>query len=319
MTMRSYALDTPEGVADRRNYLGASDMATVAGFNPHKSPFQLALEKRGIVEPEDFSGSPDGCERCGDSHSKASHAAIYWGTQHEATIRSEHARMCGRKINERHVVFVHPRYDFIRCHVDGQFMGDPRGPGLFEAKTAGYWAGNRGEDWGEDGTDLYPIPYHIQNQTGLLVTRWTWGELVALIGGNDKRKYPFVADLETQDMIVERAVKFWECVQSGNLDSLSRTVDDMKSLYPTSTQIDVEASDEVAAAVAAFVDLDAKAKQFEAAAEAQKAIVMGHMGAADTLLRNGQKIATWRTQTRKAHEVKESTFRKFAPVKAKGQ
>jgi putative phage-type endonuclease len=301
VTMKSYDLDTAEGKADRRNYVGASEVGTVLGLNPRKSPYMLALEKRGILEPDDLSENK----------------RVQWGKRLEDAIRRGYAEDQGARVRQRHIVFVHPQYDFFRAHVDGEILGDPRGVGLLECKNVDKDIARFG-GWGEELTDEIPPIYISQNQAGMLLTGYKWGELYALMGGNEPRIYPFVADPEYQQIILARVKEFWACVTSGNLDSLSRTVEDMTKIYPTSTGVDVEATDDIAAALGTFVLLDAQAKDKEAQAKVIKAKIQGHMREADTLIYKGEKVATWRSQTTKAHSVAEFSYRKFVPVKAKG-
>src|SRR5690606_18657199 len=63
--------------AVRRSGIGSSDAATVAGLNRWKTPLDLYLEKRGLVEPEPAS------------------EAAEWGTILEPTILREFARRNG--------------------------------------------------------------------------------------------------------------------------------------------------------------------------------------------------------------------------------
>jgi len=296
---------TPEA---RRTYIGASDLPVICGVSPFKSPFRLALEKRGEIATDDLTGNP----------------YVEAGNELEPFLRSWYARKSGLKINARHVTFIHSKYDFLRCHVDGNIVADKRGPGLFEAKTAGYWAG-LSEDWGEPETDEYPMPYHVQNQGALAITRWTWGRLAALIGGNDFRPYPIEADESLQDAIVERAVKFWEAVQSGRLDDLDRTTADVKSMFPHSVAAVVEASESVTDDVRISIELlekkaaaEAEVRQFEKQLDPVRARVMHYMGTHDTLTIGGAPVITWKEQSRKGYTVEPTTFRVFRRVAAKG-
>lgn len=299
---------------ERRSYIGASDIPVILGLSPFKSPFRLAQEKLALVAPEPENWF------------------MRRGKYMEPIIRAEHADATGKQINARTITFEHAKYPFIRCHLDGHYVGDSRGSGLFEAKTAGYWMG-LSEEWGEDGTLEFPLPYHGQNQGALAIinsslslrSRWGWGELVAWIDGVGKRAYPIVPDLRVQDVAIERCVKFWEALQSGNLDVLDRTTDDVKKLFPHSEEARIEAQGgiaEDARIVGELLDRKAAANAEIRAVEKEldpiQARVMHYMGTCDTLCIDGAPVLKWKEQSRDGYTVKPTTFRVFRRVTSKG-
>lgn len=282
----------------RRAYIGASDLPVICGVSPFKSPYRLALEKIGEVEPDDLDDNP----------------YVEAGNELEPVVRAWYARKAKLTINARHITFEHPKHPFIRCHVDGHIVGHERGSGLFEAKTAGYWMG-QSEEWGESDTDLFPMPYHVQCQGMLAITRWAWGRLAALIGGNDLRWYPVEPDTTLQAKIIGRAVAFWEAVQTKDLSDLDRSTDDAKALFPVSLDSPIEADADVLQTVAELKKRNAECKAMEEEVDALKARVQCFMGQHDTLVAGGKQIATWKTQSRKAYAVSETSFRKFLITK----
>lgn len=302
---------TPEA---RRQYIGASDIPVILGLSPFKSPFHLAREKRGEEKPEPENWF------------------MRRGKYMEPAIRAEHADAGGHNINVRRVTFVHAKYPFIRCHVDGHFVGDDRGSGLFEAKTAGFWMGLT-EEWGEDGTVDFPLPYHGQNQGALAIInsdlsprhQWRWGELVAWIDGVGKRTYQIVPDLRVQEVAIERSVKFWEAVQSGNLDDLERSTADVEPMFPHSREAKIEAEGgivEDARVAASYLDsisaAAAEERRLKKEFDPIKARIEHYMGECDTLCVGGVPVLKWKEQSREGYTVKPTSFRVFRRVTSKG-
>ncbi|HEX7052017.1 MAG TPA: YqaJ viral recombinase family protein, partial [Longimicrobiales bacterium] len=141
----------------RRTGIGSSDAATVAGLNRWKTPLDLYLEKRGIVEPE-----PAG-------------EAAEWGTILEPVLLREFARRNGVNVVGRgeHGVPLcycadgipipaaeiteavalldtlrHPEHEWMMCHLDGIALSpiDSEIVGIVEAKTSGAY---RSGEWGD--------------------------------------------------------------------------------------------------------------------------------------------------------------------------
>jgi putative phage-type endonuclease len=95
-------------VEDRRRYLGASDMAAILGVDEHKTALDVYNEKLGLVEC--FAGNKQ-TER---------------GQRLENVAAQEYAAHTGRKVHRRRTELIHPKYEFIRGHIDRRVVGDKR-------------------------------------------------------------------------------------------------------------------------------------------------------------------------------------------------
>lgn len=123
--------------ADRREHLGASDIAVIAGVSPWKTPFELYLEKIGELDPEarQSQGDRDRQER---GH-RLEDVALEW----DAEIR-------GHSFERIHRDVVHPRLPFVVVHPDGRVRPWRTSRRLLEAKTsARRWDG---------------VPQHVEAQ-----------------------------------------------------------------------------------------------------------------------------------------------------------
>lgn len=192
--------NTKEWLAWRQKGLGASDVPTILGVNPYRSPLELWAEKRGILEV-DFTGN----------------RFTTMGHRMEPVIAS---------LYEEETTGVDLVYGVTRRHADLAYLfatpdrliyphaGDrDRLDALLECK-------NRSErsaaKWGEAGTDQVPEDVLAQVLTQLAV----WPEaqhcdVAALIGGNDFRVYRIHRDAQVEAAILQHVAEFWQMVQDG--------------------------------------------------------------------------------------------------------
>ncbi|MGH3426863.1 MAG: YqaJ viral recombinase family protein [Mycobacteriales bacterium] len=95
----------PHPLTDRRYYLGGSDIGTILGVNPYKTPLDLYREKIGDVLP-----MPD------NRHTKR-------GVKLEDLAAREYMEKSGdRLIRYGGSGLVHPEYPFLRAHIDRRIL-----------------------------------------------------------------------------------------------------------------------------------------------------------------------------------------------------
>lgn len=110
----------------RQQTLGASDMATILGFNPWKNSVDLWLEKTGRVEPEEAG------------------EAAEIGDALEAGIRPLAERRIGCKLVKPTGTFMHEN-GVMSANVDLMLNKAQRGSAICEIKTTG-----RADEWEND-------------------------------------------------------------------------------------------------------------------------------------------------------------------------
>lgn len=96
---------TPE---ERREYIGASEIACVMGLDRYKTPLELYNEKLGLVS---------GFE--GNRHTMR-------GNRLESIAAEEYEQLSGRELKSHAQPFVHSDYPFIVGHVDRTVVGEKR-------------------------------------------------------------------------------------------------------------------------------------------------------------------------------------------------
>ncbi len=108
MSLNSQLVDTAaygsdEWVAARRRGIGASEMAAIAGMDPWKGEYALALEKRGESEP--FAGN----------------AATRWGHRIEGLALDAYSEMTGRSPIIRGETWTDRRWPHCWATLDGRW------------------------------------------------------------------------------------------------------------------------------------------------------------------------------------------------------
>jgi predicted phage-related endonuclease len=187
---------TPEWHGRRAKVVGASEVAALYGV---QQPYQLSHYalwhvKAGLVSRPSVEG-----ER------------IEWGNDLEDAIASVAARRYGWVIEKgQHVVDAScpglgATLDFTITS-DGSDM--PRGPGALEIKNVD-WLQHKTK-W----TDNEP-PTHIllQLQHQLAATGYSWGRVVALVGGNQLEVYEYEAKPKLIADIRKRVTAFWQSIE----------------------------------------------------------------------------------------------------------
>lgn len=183
MAVATKEIERTEWLAERRHYLGATDIAAILGVDSYRTPLDVYNEKLGLVMP--FEGNRQ-TER---------------GQKLEEVAAREYTEQTGRKVHRRSTMLIHPKHDFIRGHLDRRVVGDKR-PVEIKCPSRGMFHKIKREG--------LPSSWIVQMQTYL----WLDGSSVGDFA-------PFCADaweilpfeIEAQPELFERievaAVTFW--------------------------------------------------------------------------------------------------------------
>lgn len=179
---------TETQIADRRNQLGASDIAVLAGVSPYKSPFELYLEKIGELDPQARTSDADR-DRQERGH-RLEDVALDW----DAEIRGLSIERIRRDVR-------HPRLPFIVVHPDGRVKPWRQTKRLLEAKTsARRWDG---------------IPQHVeaQVQAQMAATGADVVDVVVLGFDGPPEAHEVPRNPELIAALEDLATSFWDRVQ----------------------------------------------------------------------------------------------------------
>lgn len=279
----------------RRQGIGGSDMGTILGLNPYKTPYELWLEKTGRVEPEDISGR----------------WAVVRGNALESELRKRfraaHPEMLVTDGTDKQ--FVSRGKPYLRASLDGILQKEDGSFGILEIKTAG---SRRAGDWhDEDGNLRIPAYYLAQVQFYCLVTGWTWGCVYAAIGDDEPVGIPFHADTEDMAAIDRAATDFWRFVADDVPPQL--TGGDVQKAYPEPDAdiVDESTDDDLHDLLAHYEALANRLRELKADQKTLQDRIIVRIGP-HSGVRCGNLQATYRPTTRKEYTVKACTYRKFA-------
>jgi putative phage-type endonuclease len=205
---------TEQQLENRRQGIGGSDGAVIAGVSTRKQPLQLYYEKRGELPPDDLSGLEN----------------VHFGNLLEDVIAAEAARRMEVKLRRVNTTLSHPELPFVLGHIDRDIMGTPW---IMECKNVGF----KSMDWGPEGSDQVPEEHLIQSQHYLaLKPKKALVKLAALFTGNHLRIYEIPRDREMIAMLLDLYTEFWDRVENGippNIDYAHPTTGELlQRLYP---------------------------------------------------------------------------------------
>lgn len=258
--------------AARAKVVGASEVGALFGVSPHTSHWALWQIKAGRVPPPDLSGD----ER------------VTWGLRLEAAIADAVAETKGWEVRPggHRTSEGSPG---LGCTLDREALDRARGLGCLELKTVDWLVRKR--TWGAE-----PPPHILlQLQAQLAVTRYRWGAVAALVGGNELRIWEYEARPKVIAEIEKRVRAFWVSIRENKppaVDGSPSTADTLAALYPDASAppIDLRADNELPEACAGFL----RAREARQAAEREERqysnLIRAKVGDAEAAMVNGYTV-----------------------------
>lgn len=290
--------DEQEWLSHRHTGIGASEIAGCMGLPSiahRSSPLKVFMEKSGALEPEDLSDVE----------------AIEWGHVMEPVIAQRYAARTGRPVitgrRGRHQVLRSKAHPWALCSLDFWTADNDDGAELrpLEIKNVSAFLA---EDW-LNGTPEY---YYAQIQQQLLVTGARRGTSALCLGGNRLLWCDVPRDEEFIRRIIWHGERFWQRLQDNEPpapDGSEATKQALARLYPNS-------DGSVVVLPAALIDTvyDWRRLKDEASALKKKITqaendIKATLGEAERGVFPSGEAVSWRSQTTRAHQVAESTFR----------
>ncbi len=260
---------TDEQRKARMNGLGASDTAILMGFSTYKTPYELYLEKTGLVEPDETESEQQ-----------------YWGNMLELPILDRFAR-------DNHVALefpdtiIHPKYPFMFANLDAWC---PSLNAVVEAKNSNAFMRNT---WDNAQADGIPVQYLVQIAKQVACKDAELGFCAVLIGGNEYREYTYHRDMELEGLIIDADTRFWDCVQMRIEPELTQ-ISDYKLKYPESAENKVELPSFLLPVIEEMQDIKSTMKKWEKQMDKLKMEIMKYMKTANALVNeSGKTLATW--------------------------
>jgi putative phage-type endonuclease len=266
---------TKQQLDERKGYLGGSDMPIIMGLSKFMTPYQLYLQKLGLLE-----------------QSQEENEYQYWGNIMEPIIRSEFERRNSVSVYETCKTHVHPLFEFVQGHFDGE-IDDYKS--IFEAKTCSAFAS---QEWGEEDTAQVPIQYIIQVATYCSIKNWPSAHIAVLIGGNTYKQYKYTRDLDLESRILDSACSFWDAVESKESDNIKLiNIDDLKLRYTKHIQgKSAQVNEIILEKLSKMNDVKSKLKELKEIEEQSKFEIMEYMKDCESIIDESEKVlCTWKT------------------------
>ena len=279
----------------RQSGIGGSDIAAICGLNPFKTPLQVWQSKINPVVDEEIS------------------EPAYWGTTLENVVAQEYAKRTGRKVQRINQVLHHPHLPYCLANIDRAVVNPEMAGRVFwkddrlttnrilECKTAN---GFMAKQWGEAGSDQVPDSYLIQCQWYLGITGASVCDLAVLIGGQDFRIYTILRDDDLINDLLQQGAAFWELVKNNIAPDPINYPEAVKKWANSDPTLSVQADDLLIDDLEQIQSIKAQVKELEAQEDEIKARVVYALKEAETLIYQGVKVATCKTQTRTSFDSK---------------
>lgn len=294
-------------LARREDGLGSSDIATVCGLNPFRTPFDVWLSKRtpsrGPVESARFMGN----------------ARTRMGDRLEPVILGYYAEehLQGRRVTVPGYTIEGPEAWMLATP---DLLVAAEGAGAIDMTNPAAWSDRLAEakavgtrmrrDWRVDEEDEDPygkptinVPLYVQCQVQwqMGVARVPWCDVVAYFGGTDEPLVePVAFEPDTFGELVELCARFWRDYVQGDtppppLDT-ETLLERSRKLFPTVREPDilVLADDShLVSAVEAYFDAKGSLKLFEKRADDALGRLLAEIGDREGILGDRIGKLTW--------------------------
>lgn len=278
----------------RRNGIGGSDIGALIGASPHRTQYQLWLEKTN----RHIESAPD----------EAARERMHFGTVLEAVVSAEYVRRTDATVQRVNAPLQHHECPIARANIDRAVVRPGSrarwdstehrllgAVGILECKTAHALA-VASDEWGAAGTSDVPLHYYLQVQWYLGVARVEYGQLAVLFGGQHFRVYDIPADPALFASLLERADAWWRRHVIGDTPPDPTTEDEARERWPQHrVGRSLIVGPETAQAVRQYADLKREIAELEARAQCMRDQVCAAFEDAESITHAGQVIATWKT------------------------
>jgi putative phage-type endonuclease len=256
----------------RKLGIGGSDAGAIAGVNPWKGPVQVYMEKVGLAMPT------------------IENEKMYWGKKLEAIVADEFALKNGVELIHRpNEILQHPQYLFMLGSVD-RWIANSNAILEIKNRSVSYAA--------MVGDDIITEYEQCQVQQYLGASGAEIAFLAVLVGGQKYIQIEVRRDEDVFYYLAKIEEEFWRCVQERRppIHMENRlTTDTMKLLYPKSSGLTVDLSDEVEAddLIAQYKAADEAVKQAEEDKDRIKANLQRMLGEAEIGLTAAKRQIRW--------------------------
>jgi len=270
-----------EWLRDRKNYIGASEIAAVLGLDQHRTP--LDVWKSKVYDNPEINIQPSGRAAAGLRFEDA--VAQWVAEKFDLTIRRDNK------------VRFHPQHPFISVNLDRLIVNRPH-VGVLEIKTT---SKESFKTWSINADYINPIFMHhwVQIQMQMGVTGYTWGcfgvqMADSYLGFGEPEILEIEKDQDFIDLSIEKVVNFWEKYVLAKEPPPAQTVGDMLFLHPKAGPPPIEVSKEVYDAVVELKGVKDRKSPLEKREKELADQIKLLFGESDSMVYKGSLIATFK-------------------------
>ena len=275
-----------EFLAGRKAGIGGSDIGAIIGVSKFKTAVDVWMDKTGRSKPSD-STIPQ-----------------RFGIFAEEFVAQEYTLKTGRRVVRHNAQLIHPQHSFLIGNVDrlvipegekiAAYQGQIRTDRGMEAKCVSAFGAS---EWGDDESDEVPPYYLTQCAWYRILTGCIYWDLAALIGNSRVEVYTLPSDTELEELLVARAVEFWQNHVLTDIPPAPQSAHDIALLYPKSEEGRKAVADaETKALIQDVAALRKAAKANEALEEAKLVKIKDLAKDADLIVDiDGNPLATWKS------------------------
>ncbi|MDU0329204.1 YqaJ viral recombinase family protein [Paenibacillus sp. 3LSP] len=260
----------------RRKGIGGSDVAAICGLSRYKSALEVYLDKIGEIPP------------------KEDNPKMKAGRILEPVIADWFTEETGIRVQKQNCIFQSKEYPFMLANIDRWVIGENAG---LEIKNTSEYNRN---DWFDGQTEVIPTEYQLQANHYMAVLGAERWYVAVLIGGWDFQWRVIERDDHLIANLITIEQSFWQHnVLGRNLPQVTaQDTDLLNKMYPTSKGTTLEISEIYYDLIKTLLDTKKGLKQAEEAHEDAKNKVKKLMGENELALWQGEKLCTWKTNSR---------------------
>ena len=301
---------------NRETFIGGSDVGTILGVNPFKSPYQLYLEKTKQIERENIDDK----------------LQVKLGHKMEQVVAELYEEETQQKVQQSNKSFRSKKYPFLIGHIDRKVVGKKKG--LEIKTTSSYNRTNYAE--GE-----VPPSHYYQCLFYMMITGMHDWDLATL---RDNREFNITHvtwdEAEAENML-NTCIEFWDHVQKKEwpepLDGSDSTTEILDKAYPNVRSKDTQLVPINSGSLSVDNYLEAKKlmKELDTQVKAFENNMKSALGTSECGILDNSYIVSWKQYERKGsidikalqqdnpgidlgkYRKPSSTYRKFSIKEAK--
>jgi putative phage-type endonuclease len=269
---------TEKQLENTRKFIGGSKVAGILGLSDYQTPQSIYYEMI-----------------YGDT--KQETEQMHFGNEIESVIRNELSRRLNVDIITSDETFTHTKHPFLIAHIDGLISGRKEG---VEIKNRSVFMKR---SYGEEGSDEALPSDVMQCQHYMNVLGLERMHLGVFFGGQELKIYT----IERNDALINKMekalVNFWVNHVEKQIPPAPLTSEEINKFWLPDDDKEVQADFDIVMKASDLEETKEKIKSLELEKEKLENEIKLYMQDNTILIANGEKVATWKTQSSKRFDT----------------